>query len=213
MSDEKAIRVLIVDDHAVVRSGLADFVLAFDDFELVAEASGGRAAVELCARLQPDVVLMDMVMPDMDGAASTQAVRQQNPQIQIIALTSFREESLVHAALQAGAIGYLLKNVTAEELAAAIRAAHRGQPTLAPEATMALIRATTQPPQIGHDLTEREREVLALMVAGMNNHALAQQLGVSLSTIKYHVSNIISKLGAANRTEAATLAVQHHLVE
>lgn len=212
MNEGKVIRVLIVDDHAVVRSGLTDFVLVFDEFELVGEANGGRAAVELCAQLQPDVVLMDMVMPDMDGAAATQAIREQHPGIQIIALTSFREDHLVHAAMQAGAIGYLLKNVTAEELAAAIRSAYHGKPTLAPEATMALIRSATQPPQLGHDLTEREREVLTLMVAGLNNQAMAAQLSVSLSTIKYHVSNIISKLGATNRTEAATLAVQHHLV-
>ena len=212
MSENTIIQVLIVDDHAVVRSGLSDFVLAFDDFDLVGEANGGRSAVELCARLKPDVVLMDMVMPDMDGAAATQTIRQQNPDIQIIALTSFREEHIVHAAMQAGAIGYLLKNVTAEELAIAIRSAYHGKPTLAPEATMALIRATTQPPQLGYDLTDREKEVLALMVAGLNNQAMALQLSVSLSTIKYHVSNIISKLGATNRTEAATLAVQHHLV-
>jgi two-component system, NarL family, response regulator LiaR len=213
MSENTTIRVLIVDDHAVVRSGLSDFVLAFDDFELVGEANGGQSAVERCAQLKPDVVLMDMVMPEMDGAAATQAIRQQHPNIQIIALTSFREEHLVQGAMQAGAIGYLLKNVTAEELAAAIRSAYHGKPTLAPEATMALIRATTQPPQLGHDLTDREKEVLALMVAGHNNQAMAAHLSVSLSTIKYHVSNIISKLGATNRTEAATLAMQHHLVK
>ncbi|TVR21016.1 MAG: DNA-binding response regulator [Anaerolineaceae bacterium] len=212
MTEIDKIRVLIVDDHAVVRSGLSDFVLAFDDLELVGEANGGRSAVDLCGRLKPDVVLMDMVMPDMDGAAATQAIRQQNSDIQIIALTSFREDGLVHAALEAGAIGYLLKNVTAEELAAAIRSAHHGRPTLAPEATMALIRAATKPPALGYDLTQREREVLALMCAGHNNHSMAEQLGISASTVKYHVSNIITKLGANNRTEAATLAVQHGLV-
>ncbi len=209
---KKPIRVVIVDDHAVVRSGLTDFLLVQDDLELVGEAGGGRAGVEVCLREKPDVVLMDMVMPDMDGAAATQSIREQCPDIQVIALTSFREEELVNAALKAGAIGYLLKNITADELAQAIRAAVMGRPTLAPEATLAMIRAATAPPSPGFDLTEREREVLACMTEGMNNQQIAAHLIVSLSTVKYHVSNIISKLGAANRTEAATLALQHHLV-
>ncbi len=206
------IRVLIVDDHSVVRSGLSDFLMVYDDLELVGEASGGRAAVDLCVKLQPDVVLMDMVMPEMDGAAATQAIRTHCPAIQVIALTSFREEELVNAALKAGAIGYLLKNVTAEELAAAIRSAVIGRPTLSPEATLALMHTATAPKPPGFDLTEREREVLALMAGGLNNGQIAEKLTVSLSTVKYHVSNVISKLGASNRTEAATLAIQHHLV-
>lgn len=206
------IRVLIVDDHAVVRSGLSDFLMVYDDLQLVGEASGGRAAVEMCLRLQPDVVLMDMMMPDMDGAAATRAIRERCSSIQVIALTSFREEELVNAALKAGAIGYLLKNVTADELATAIRSAVVGRPTLAPEATLALMHTATAPHPPGYDLTEREREVLALMVSGLNNGQIAEKLTVSLSTVKYHVSNVISKLGAANRTEAATLAIQNHLV-
>jgi NarL family two-component system response regulator LiaR len=204
--------VLIVDDHAVVRSGLSDFLMVYDDLQLVGEANGGRAAVEMCLRLQPDVVLMDMVMPDMDGAAATQAIRERCSSIQVIALTSFREEELVNAALKAGAIGYLLKNVTADELATAIRSAVVGRPTLAPEATLALMHTATAPQPPGYDLTEREREVLALMATGLNNGQIAEKLTVSLSTVKYHVSNVISKLGAANRTEAATLAIQNHLV-
>lgn len=210
---EKRIRVVIVDDHAVVRSGLADFLMVYDDLEMVGEATNGRAAVELCLRVKPDVVLMDMVMPEMDGSAATRLIREQCPSVQVIALTSFREEELINAALKAGAIGYLLKNVSADELAQAIRSAHQGHPTLAPEATLALIHAATAPPIPGGDLTEREREVLKLLVAGMNNQEIAAQLTVSVSTVKYHVSNVISKLGASNRTEAATLAVQHHLVE
>ncbi len=208
----KRIRIVIVDDHAVVRSGLSDFVLAFDDFELLGEADGGRQAVELCVKCKPDIVLMDMVMPDMDGATATQLIRQANPDIQIVALTSFREEELVSAALKAGAIGYLLKNVTAEQLATAIRNAVHGCPTFAPEATIALMHVATAPPPIGHDLTRRERDILPLMVQGLNNQKIAETLGVELSTIKYHVSNIISKLGVSNRTEAASLATQHHLV-
>ena len=208
----KPIRIVIVDDHAVVRSGLSDFVLVFEDFELVGEADGGKRAVEICPQLKPDVVLMDMVMPDMDGATATRIIREAQPEIQIIALTSFREEELVNAALKAGAIGYLLKNVTAEELATAIRNAVHGRPTLAPEATLALIHAATAPPAPGHDLTERERDVLKLMVQGLNNQQIASELVIGLSTVKYHVSNIISKLGVSNRTEAASLAVQQHLV-
>ncbi len=210
--ESKPIRIVIADDHAVVRSGLSDFVLAFDDLELVGEADGGRQAVEICAKTQPDVVLMDMLMPDMDGATATKWIRDQNPSIQIIALTSFREEELVNAALKSGAIGYLLKNISADELAIAIRNAVQGRPTLAPEATLALMHAATAPLPVGNDLTDREREVLVFMVRGLNNQQIAKELTVGVSTIKYHLSNIISKLGATNRTEAATIAVQNHLV-
>jgi NarL family two-component system response regulator LiaR len=203
---------MIVDDHAVVRSGLAAFLLAFDDLELVGEAGGGEEAVHLCPQVQPDVVLMDLVMPKMDGATATRAIRERCPQVQVIALTSFKEEELVQGVLQAGAISYLLKNVSADELVSAIRAAHAGRPILAPEAAQALIHATTHPPAPGQDLTPREREVLALMVMGLNNPDIAQRLVVSQSTVKFHVSSILSKLGATSRTEAVALAVQHHLV-
>ncbi len=212
MTETRSIRVMIVDDHAVVRSGLTAFLLVYDDMELVGEAEGGREAVRQCERLQPDVVLMDLVMPDMDGATATQAIRQRYPQVQVVALTSFREEELVQGALQAGAISYLLKNVSADELAEAIRSAYAGRPTLAPEAAVALIHAAAQPRKLGFDLTEREREVLALMVRGLNNLEIAERLVVSRSTVRFHVSNILSKLEAANRAEAVGLAVQHKLV-
>ncbi|OFW64958.1 MAG: DNA-binding response regulator [Actinobacteria bacterium RBG_13_63_9] len=206
------IRVLVVDDHAMVRRGLATFLKVFEDLELAGEAASGQAAIELCVQLRPDVVLMDMVMPDMDGASATRLIRRQSELIQVIALTSFTEEILVQSALQAGAIGYLLKDVSADELAQAIRAAHAGRATLSPEAAQALVHAAGQPPKPGLDLTERERAVLALMVEGLNNTQIAARLTVSPSTVKSHVSSILSKLGVASRTEAVTLALRNRLI-
>lgn len=207
------IRVMLVDDHAVVRSGLSAFIAAFDDLDLAAEAGSGAEAVRLCEEVQPDVILMDLMMPEMDGVEATRTIRSRFPGTQVVALTSFREEDLVHRVLQAGAIGYLLKNISAEELADAIRSAHAGRPALSPEATKALINAATKPSPPGLDLTEREREVLRLMVEGLDNQGIAERLVVSRSTAKFHVSGILAKLGVSSRTEAVALALKHEMVE
>lgn len=211
MVGSNRIRVLIVDDHAVVRGGLRLFLIAFEDLDLVGEAGNGKQALDLCDKLEPDVVLMDLLMPVMDGVQTTRVIRDHYPQIQVIALTSFEEEDLVQAALEAGAISYLLKNVSASELAAAIRAAHAGRATLAPEAAEALIHGT-RTSGLGHNLTDRETEVLALMVEGLSNADIAERLVVSRSTVKFHVSNVLSKLGVGSRSEAVAFALQHHLI-
>jgi NarL family two-component system response regulator LiaR len=213
MKETDKIRVMVVDDHKVVRTGLADFLLAYDDLELAGEASSGEDAVLMCREVSPHVVLMDLVMEGMDGAEATSAIRKTCPDIQVIALTSYKEEELVQKAIQAGAIGYLLKNVSAKELAEAIREAYKGRPTLAPEAAQALMHATTKPPDLGFDLTPREWEVLVLMVEGLNNPEIADRLVISRWTVKHHVRAILSKLGVSNRTEAVALAVQHNLVD
>jgi NarL family two-component system response regulator LiaR len=206
---------MLVDDHAVVRSGLSTFLMTCTDMELVGEAANGRQAIDLCQQVRPNVVLMDLVMPGMDGATATRLIREQCPEIQVIALTSFKEQELVQGALQAGAIGYLLKDISAEELANAIRAAYAGKPALAPEAAQVLIEASRTPAvdQPGSTLTAREREVLALMTEGLNNKEIAERMVVSASTAKSHVSSILSKLNVSSRTEAVALALQKHLVK
>ncbi len=208
----KPIRVMLVDDHAMVRRGLAAFLKVFNDLQLAGEAESGSAAIKLCGEVQPDVVLMDMVMPDMDGATATRIIRHQFPQVQVIVLTSFKEGELIKNALEAGAIGYLLKDVSVDELAQAIRAAYSGRATLSPEAAQSLVQTANLPPTPGLNLTEREREVLSLMIEGLNNTQIAGRLTVSPSTIKSHVSHILSKLGVASRTEAVTLALRNHIV-
>lgn len=218
MSVPNPIRVIIVDDHTMVRRGLATILKVKADLELVGEAGNGREALQLCEQVRPDIVLMDLVMPEMGGAEATRLIRERCPDIQVIALTSFQERELVKEALQAGAIGYLLKNISAEDLTAAIQEAHAGRSTLAPEAIQALLQESPEPvrdqePAEDFGLTLREQEVLALMVEGLNNPDIADRLVVSRSTAKAHVSNILSKLGVSNRAEAITVALQRNLVQ
>jgi NarL family two-component system response regulator LiaR len=203
---------MLVDDHLMVRDGLKVFLSVYDDIEVVAEAEDGEQAVTLCAQVQPDVVLMDILMPNVDGSTATARIREACPQVQVIALTSFLEEDLVQRALQAGANGYLLKDVHPDKLAQAIRDAHMGQSTIDAAAAQLLAQAARQPEPVGGDLSPREREVLALLAAGKTNKEIAQDLTLSHGTVRLHVSNILAKLGVSNRTEAATLALQHNLV-
>lgn len=204
------IRVLIADDHDMLREGLAMFLKAFPDMEMVGEAANGAEAVALCRRLSPDVVLMDLVMPEMDGVAAIGAIHAEQPRTAIIALSSFGEERLVRGALEAGAVGYLLKNISADNLAEAIRLARAGIGTLSPEASTALVagRKTGEP---ANELTPREREVLRLLIDGRTNAEIAAQLGLSLYTVKNHVRNLLGKLGVGSRTEAVSLALQRGL--
>jgi NarL family two-component system response regulator LiaR len=209
---EKTIRVLLVDDHAVVRSGLSKFLMVNKDLELVAEASDGAEAIQMAALHKPDVILMDLMMPGVDGISATREIHLKYPHIKVIALTSFSEQNMVQGALQAGAAGYLQKNVTAVELANAIRSAYAGRMTLSPEAAQALANSVIQPQIAGNSLTERERDVLKCMVAGMNNNEIAENLIVSLGTVKFHISNIFQKLGVDSRVEAVKAAIEQKLV-
>ncbi|MBP1704229.1 MAG: putative NarL family two-component response regulator [Chloroflexi bacterium] len=212
MNDAQIVRVMLVDDHNVVRSGLATFLRAYEDLELVAEAKNGREAVRLCHEKQPDVILMDLMMPEMDGIEATKAILAENPGIKIIAMTSFEDEQLVQGVLAAGAISYLLKNITSDELAKAIRDAVSGRSTLSPEAAKVLIQATRPSKQPLFDLTEREQDVLNLVVQGQSNQQIADSLVISLATVKAHISNILSKLQVSSRAEAISYAVKHKLV-
>jgi len=212
MNSSKTIRVMLVDDHNVVRSGLATFLRAYEDLELVGEAKNGSEAVNLCRLKKPDVILMDLVMPEMDGIAATRAILADYPEIKIVAMTSFEEEELVQGVLAAGAISYLLKNVTADGLAKAIRDAVLGRSTLSPEAARVLVQATRSPKQPWLELTEREVGVLNLVVQGQSNRQIADALFISVATVKAHISSILSKLQVSSRAEAIAYAIKHKVV-
>jgi DNA-binding NarL/FixJ family response regulator len=208
------IRVILVDDHAVVRRGLRGFLELLDDIEVVGEADDGQKAVEAVARLEPDVVLMDLVMPELDGIGAIAAIKSARPVTEIVALTSFIEEEKVTAALEAGASGYLLKDSEADDVAAAIRAAFAGEVHLDPAVARLLaqrMRARKEPEPV-EPLTDREKEVLGLVGKGMANKEIAYQLGITERTARTHVSNILGKLGLASRTQAALWAVDHKLI-
>lgn len=213
MTDTDVIRVIIVDDHAIVRSGLANFLNAFDDLTLVGETDSGSQALKLCEDLRPDVVLMDLVMPGMDGIEATRAINARFADLPVLILSSFGEEEMVHNALQAGAIGYLLKNASIHDMAQAIRSAHAGQTTLSPEAAQTLIRTPSSPAENAVGLKARELEVLELLASGLTNPQIADSLSLSVSTIKFYVSSILEKLNVNTRTEAVAWAIQHDIFE
>lgn len=207
-----SIRVMLVDDHAMVRKGLVTFLKAFKDLELVGEASNGEEAIHLCEQTNPDVILMDIIMPEMDGIQTSTMILEKNPDVKIIALTSSKEEHIVKAAMEAGVIGFLHKDISVEELGEAIRKAQHGQGVLSSEATNALMRMASRPESFGGDLTPRELEVLAQMAFGLTNSEIAEKLMISTLTAKTHVGRILSKLGVSNRTEAVTLAIKNKIV-
>lgn len=209
----RTIRVLIVDDHAMVRNGLATFLSLHDDIELIGMASSGAEAIQFCDDKTPDVVLMDLLMPGMDGTEATRRIRAKHPDVQVIALTSYKEKDLIRKALDAEVAGYLLKSISGDELADVLRRVHKGQMVISPEVTRVLVNTLVNEPEPATvDLTWRETEVLELLVKGLTNAQIALALGVKPSTIKTHVSRIFSKLGVTSRVEAATMAVKHDLI-
>lgn len=211
MMRTERIRVFVVDDHPMIRTGLAAMIDAEADLERVGEADDGDEALRLLPAAAPDVVLMDLVMPRMDGIAVIEALKPRMPDTRFVVLTSLLEPAQVDRAIEAGATGYLLKNASAHELVGVIRAAAAGRRTLAPEVTDALI-AQRQQRVLGADLTQRERELLTLMTRGLNNQEIAAQLAIAVPTVKFHVTNILGKLRADNRTEAVLTALKHKLV-
>ena len=212
MDETRPIKVMLVDDHSMVRRGLVAILKNESDLEVIAEARDGREAIAKCEQSLPDVILMDLIMPELGGVAATRMILERWPNIRVLALTSFQEKDLVQEALQAGATGYMLKNVSGAELADAIRSTYAGKPTLAREAVESLIQAEATEPPPGDDLTRREMEVLSLLVKGMSNPEIAGRLSVSRATVKSHVSSILSKLGVSNRAEAIALAIEHKIV-
>lgn len=212
MNHERPIRIMLVDDHLMVRDGLKVFLSVYEDIEVVAEADDGEQAISLCAEIHPDIILMDTIMPNVDGPTATARILADHPKTRVIALTTFSEQDLVQQAIRAGAISYMLKDVDASKLVEAIRDAHHGRSTIDASAAQSLIDAATQAPPLGSDLTPRERDVLALLIEGRTNKEIAKKLFISQATVRLHVSNVLSKLDASNRTEAVSLALQNNLL-
>lgn len=209
------IRLIIADDHAMVREGLRMFLAEESDFEVVGEATNGAEAVALAQKLKPDVILMDLIMPETDGIEATRRMRELNPDCHVLILTSFSDDQKVRDAIQAGATGYLLKDILRSQLLDAIRSVAQGRPTLHPEAQRLLMRQVTQPAELHpfDHLTERERDVLTLIAQGNSNKEIAAKLHLTEGTVKGYVSAIFLKLDVADRTQAALFAVKHSLVE
>jgi NarL family two-component system response regulator LiaR len=203
---------MTVDDHNILRGGLRFLLLAFDDIELVGEAHSGEEAVQMCAEVRPDVVLMDLRMPGMDGIATTRVLKAARPQVQVVILSGYYTSELVWQAMRAGAIGYLLKDASIHVLTGAIRAAREGQTTLAAEVTQALLKSSPQPPMARRDLTERQRDILALLVADLSNTEIAERLALSPYTIRNQISEILLRLGVSSRAAAVAQAVQAGIV-
>jgi NarL family two-component system response regulator LiaR len=210
-------RVMVVDNHQVVRAGIAFSLLTVDDIEVVGEAADGEEALRVYEEVHPDVVIMDLKMPKMDGFSAIRELRLRHPQAQILALSSYSHDDWVPRALQAGAVGYLLKTVELDGLIEAIRATHRGQPTFSREATQALVRVVTSGPSseqtaLIESLTARESDVLALLAEGLSNRHIAERLVITVATVKYHVRHLLGKFGVTRRTELVALAIHQHLV-
>jgi DNA-binding NarL/FixJ family response regulator len=206
------IRLLVVDDHVVVRAGLSRLLANYDDVELVGTAADGEEAVALSAELQPDVVLMDLAMPVLDGIEATRRIVSARPETQVVVLTSFSDRVGILGALDAGAVGYLLKDAEPEDLMSGIRAAARGEAPLAPKVAKAVLTARREQ-RPADELTERERHVLALIAAGLPNKLIAQRLGISEKTVKGHVTSVFRRIGVDDRTQAALWAQQHGVSE
>ena len=207
------IKVLIVDDHSLVRNGIKTILGIYDDIKVIGEAENGKEALEICGKCLPDVVLMDLVMPEINGIEATKKILESWPTIKVVTLTSFVDKKLIEDSLKAGAIGYVLKNISGENLVATIRDAEKGKSTLSSEASDFLISNIKKPAVVEYQLTNQEKNILGCLVEGLSNKNIAQKLVLSLSTVKFHVSNILNKLGASSRAEAISIAIKNKLVE
>ena len=212
MNKGKPINVLVADDHLVIRSGIKAVLMVYNDINLVGEASNGQEAIDMCEKLKPDVVLMDLMMPDVDGTEATASITQNWPNIKVIILSSFKDSNLIESSLKAGAISYLLKNASADEIVTAIRDANSGKSMISPEIAQVFVSEIKKPHAIKYNLTRREKEILALMVEGLSNKEIAKRLVVSSYAVKFHVSNILNKLGVYSRSGAVSLALRQNLV-
>lgn len=212
MPDQNPIRVMLADSQFLVRRGIACLLVNTPDIELVAEAADGQEALQCCEQIPVDVVVMEVEMPNMDGITATRLIRQRCPQTQVLILNRAADEDFVEQAVLAGAVGFVLKNMSVDALVNSIREAREGMSSFAPEATRALIRMRTAPLSLEHGLTKREHEVLTLLADGLSNHEIALHFQISYSTVQFHVSNILSKMGVSNRVEAAAVAIRHKLI-